>query len=183
MGQRKSSNYNNGQSEFCIYLNRLNAGGDSRACTKLYFTFATPFHQFERVLQEQTMLCIIPPDVDQSLNPSGPTNGATPLASTQEPVTYAAHGTTWLKASLPPTRAGNGYTVKDGPWRCNIGSAKGYKQETYYISDEKSYWDFILKLQVYNKENPDREHSVAIMHVSQLLTHIEGYTPDLRSRI
>jgi hypothetical protein len=138
--------------------------------TKLYFTFATSFHQFERVLQEHTMLCIIPPDLDQSSDPSVATNRYTLSGSPQEPATYTAHGTTWVKASLPPARAEKGYTVKDGPWHCSIASTKdfkrGYKQRPYYIRDERSYRDFILKLQVHMKEDPDSEHMVAIMHVS-----------------
>ena len=180
ISQRRLSSYHNSDFEFTVYLNRLVGGSEHRTWIKLYFTFATSFHEFERALQEQTMLCIIPPDENHSLNPSDPTQSLpipSSASSSIDSPTYTAHKTTWVKASLPPTRTEKGYTVKDGPWRCNIGSPKGYyKQKTYYVSDETSYRNLILKLQVFNKEDPDSEHQIVIMHVSQFLTRIEGYT-------
>ena len=140
--------------------------------TKLVLSYDTPFHEFERILQEHTQLCIIPPNVVQPPNSAETTNPSSSdpdlAAPASEPATYTAYGTTWVKASLPLTRAEKGYTVKDGPWHCRITTTKGVKQEeVYLISDETSYLNLRLRIEVKNRKDPKNECSVMIMHVSQ----------------
>lgn len=145
---------------FVVYLNRLIGGhGGNTTATRLTFPFNTPFHRFERILQDETQLCLIAPD-DQPLttssdqtasdasasDPGAPAPLATDptdpssITSTLAANTYTAygrkwetheeHGTTWVKSSLPPNRKEKGYTVKDGPWRCRIASLKARRSKS-----------------------------------------------------
>ena len=173
--------------------------------TKLYFPYTTPFHRFEKTLQEETKLCVIPSDTSERLNSSEPVNSSvpastpdasSPLVSTPSAPasaaaigpasstytaygrkweTYEEYGTTWVQAPLPPSRKETGYTVKDGPWRCRIVSTKDTQEEIYHISDEISYRVLVLNVQAHNKKYPDHEHSVVIMHVSQSLVSVNNF--------
>lgn len=87
---------------------------------------------------------------------------------TVEPTTFEAYGTTWVKPTLPSCRAENGYSIRDGPWRCQIiAGAEGVKEgDVYLVRDEESFKSLFDKLNVLNKKYPKKEHAVMIMHVS-----------------
>jgi hypothetical protein len=67
------------QYEFCVYLTTLVGGhGGSTRTTILLFNYNTPFHRFEKILQEETGLCHVPlaniiqtPVIQESRDSSG----------------------------------------------------------------------------------------------------------------
>jgi hypothetical protein len=192
----KPDDYDNNPTKytFRVYLNRVVGGqGLNMDVTSLYFPYNTPFHQFEKILQAETQLCCIRPEVSQSLGSSEPTStssASTPAgpltttstltlsassseahaASASEAFTYSEFGSTWVKIAPPPSRVEKGYNIKDGSWRCKIGAkqATTANKGNVMVSNEKSYLTLVSKIQDYNRMYPNNEHFMIIMHVSQL---------------
>ena len=162
---------NANQRRFIVHLIRLIGGFDDIRKIKLAFDFNAPFHAFERVLQEQTKLCIIPHNDIPAVDPSESENlsSSTPFNAASHPASeiYDAYGTTWVKVKLPYTRPENGYTVKDGPWLCRISYTKGTKgDEEYRINDLNSYDALKAKLEALHQRYPSSDYLITIMHAS-----------------
>lgn len=139
---------------FVVHLTRLIGGdGECSTSTKLNIPFNTPFHLFERIVQDETQLCLIAPGDDQATTSSSQTafdhsasdlgvsasraTDRTDIATSTSTLaantytaygrkweTYEERGTTWAKSFLPLNRKEKGYTIKDGPWVCAIKSRK-----------------------------------------------------------
>ena len=160
--------------------------------TSLFLPYNTPFHRFEKILQAETQLCCIRPEVSQLLGSSEPTStsststpAASPTALTlalsdssskahaasiSEAFTYSEFGTTWVKIAPPPSRVEKGYNIKDGPWRCKVGAKQATiaNKDIVMVSNKKSYLTLVSKIQDYNRMHPNNEHFMIIMHVGQL---------------
>ncbi|CAG8948697.1 hypothetical protein HYFRA_00001818 [Hymenoscyphus fraxineus] len=176
--------------EFQVHL-RYVVDGDAKntQVRVLYFDFHTPFYEFAKSLQEFTAQCVIPP-LD-SLNvfmkeifvkkrePEGEHESTTgPSDQTPRPATQPSYRIihteeegglkyTYYQGYMGPREPSNdrerGYTMADGPWKCEralLAQAKNTiptraLEWTKQIANEKDYTAMIRELYDTNKAARD----------------------------
>jgi hypothetical protein len=144
--------------EFKTFLTTLvgGHGGSTKFSNKpLFFNYATQYHYFMKILQDETQLSTIPPlglEKSQYITPEVLKQRLTQREESRGSIE-------------------RGYTVLDGPWLYRIRKNNQVQKATYEkVGDEASYRRMLDTLNGANKKDPTAESALVFVHVSTFST-------------
>ena len=153
--QTKPADYNANPKkyEFKVYLTTL-VGGHGGSTTlnnnPLFFNYATQYHYFMKILQDETQLSTIPPMKLKESRYISPTILKERLKQREE----SRH------------QIERGYTVLDGPWLYRFRKNNQVEPAPLErVQDEVSYRRMVNNVKDANTRDPKNETSLLIVHV------------------